>query len=184
MRTKYGAVGSQVNFTGRVESFTVGGQVLISQSAYERLSDILDVRKILQVEMKGMQGKVNLYDVRGIGGSYNVHLSDKEEPLVPLKDRINVTIFRLTKKTVNDAPETGCLTHISMSRATLVTGEEINQWDNLRIALLDETLQPIAGEIYAKVVSAIRVGEEYEAMVRFTSVSPDAYRIFHQAMST
>jgi hypothetical protein len=71
-----------------------------------------------------------------------------------------------------------------MSRATLVTGEEINQWDNLRIALLDETLQPIAGEIYAKVVSAIRVGEEYEAMVRFTSVSPDAYRIFHQAMST
>ena len=28
-RTKYGIVGAQVNFTGRMESYSVGGQVLI-----------------------------------------------------------------------------------------------------------------------------------------------------------
>ena len=37
-RIKYGAVGPDVNFTGRMESFSVGGQVLISQSTFERLS--------------------------------------------------------------------------------------------------------------------------------------------------
>jgi hypothetical protein len=182
-RTKYGAVGSQVNFTGRVEAFTVGGQVLISESTYEKLSDILTVRNILQVEMKGMTGKVNLYDVRGIGGTYDVHLTDEDEELILLKDRIDVTIYSLTNKTVNDTPSTGQLTHLSMNRATLLTGDPIKQWDNLRIALRDETLQPIAGDIYAKVVSAVSVGGDYEAAVRFTSVSPEAYKIFHQAMS-
>ena len=53
-RTKYGAVGSQVNFTGRVESFTVGGQVLISQTTYESLSQKLDIRDAVDVEMKGV----------------------------------------------------------------------------------------------------------------------------------
>lgn len=182
-RTKYGAVGSQVNFTGRVESFTVGGQVLVSESTYETLSDILTVRSILQVEMKGMTGKVNLYDVRGIGGPYDVHLADKHEELILLKNRINVTIYPLTNKTVNDTPSTGCLTHLSMTRATLLTGEPIKQWDNLRMAILDDTQQPIAGDIYAKVVSVVSVGGEYEAAVRFTSVSPEAYKIFHHAMS-
>ena len=47
------AVGAQVNFTGRVESFTVGGQVLISKGTHERLSEKLDVRQILEVEMRG-----------------------------------------------------------------------------------------------------------------------------------
>jgi class 3 adenylate cyclase len=32
-RTKYGVVGPPVNLTGRIESYTVGGQVLVSQAA-------------------------------------------------------------------------------------------------------------------------------------------------------
>ena len=69
-RAKYGAVGSQVNFTGRLESFTVGGQVLISQATYESVAQKLDIRDALDVEMKGVPGKVKLYDVRGIFGAH------------------------------------------------------------------------------------------------------------------
>src|SRR5208283_4872450 len=75
-RTKYGAVGSQVNFTGRVESFTVGGQVLISQATYESLSQKLDIRDAVAVEMKGVPGTVKLFDVRGISGDFEAKLPD------------------------------------------------------------------------------------------------------------
>ena len=34
-RTKYAAVGSTVNIAGRLESFTTGGQILISQQTRE-----------------------------------------------------------------------------------------------------------------------------------------------------
>ena len=73
-RSKYAAVGAQMNFTGRMESYTVGGQVLVSSSTYEKLSKILEVRNEIKVEMKGMTGKVSLFDVIGIGGEYNIHL--------------------------------------------------------------------------------------------------------------
>ena len=35
-RTKYGVVGSQVNLTARIESYTVGSQVLISEAIRTR----------------------------------------------------------------------------------------------------------------------------------------------------
>ena len=86
-RAKYGAVGAQVNFTGRVESFTVGGQVLVSAKTYERLSDQLDLGGTLTVEMKGVPGKVLLYDVKGIKGDYAARLEDRDESLGPPSDR-------------------------------------------------------------------------------------------------
>ena len=40
-RTKYAAVGSNVNLAGRIESFTTGGQLLISESTRERITSPL-----------------------------------------------------------------------------------------------------------------------------------------------
>ena len=34
-RTKYGIVGSHVNLTYRIESYTVGGQIFISESTFQ-----------------------------------------------------------------------------------------------------------------------------------------------------
>ena len=58
-RAKYGAVGAQVNFTGRMESFTVGGQVLISSSTYEKLSQFLDIRNVLRGRNERRSGEGN-----------------------------------------------------------------------------------------------------------------------------
>ena len=37
-RTQYGAVGSAINMAYRIESYPVGGQILISPTTYERCS--------------------------------------------------------------------------------------------------------------------------------------------------
>ena len=108
-RKKYGAVGPDVNFTGRMESFTVGGQVLVSQSTYDRLSDILDVKDTLEIEMKGFQGKVKLYDVIGIRGKYTVALKRLEETLRVLEKPITMTYYQLSQKTVSSHGTVGTL---------------------------------------------------------------------------
>ena len=97
-RVKYGAVGPDVNFTGRMESFSVGGQVLVSQSTYERLSSILVVKNILEVEMKGFEHKVKLYDVIGIRGKYSIALKDREEIFRSLATPIIITYFELSRE--------------------------------------------------------------------------------------
>ena len=52
-RTKYAAVGSNVNLAGRIESFTTGGQLLISESTREKIKSPLRIVGQFQVEPKG-----------------------------------------------------------------------------------------------------------------------------------
>jgi class 3 adenylate cyclase len=84
-RTKYGAVGAAVNLAFRIESQTVGGQVLLGPSTYERVRDLVEVRRTLEVRLKGAGKSLRLYDVVAIRGVYATRLPAPEETaLVPL----------------------------------------------------------------------------------------------------
>ena len=52
-RMKYAAVGSHVNLTGRIESYTTGGQLLISESTLQEVGTIVEVGRSLRIEPKG-----------------------------------------------------------------------------------------------------------------------------------
>ena len=66
-RTKYAAVGSNVNLAGRVESFTTGGQVLITEAARAGIAASLRIDGQFQVEPKGAARSLQLFEVGGIG---------------------------------------------------------------------------------------------------------------------
>jgi len=68
-RTKYGVVGSHVNLTSRIESYTIGGQILISETTLKEAGPTLTIREEMQVEAKGFEKPIVLYDLLGIGGS-------------------------------------------------------------------------------------------------------------------
>jgi class 3 adenylate cyclase len=183
-RAKYGAVGAQVNFTGRVESFTVGGQVLISRGTYERLSDKLDVRQVLDVEMKGVPGKVKLYDIKGISGDYESCLHDRDERLTQIGDGIAVQVFRLDQKIMSGNGEGGHITYVSLTTAKVVFEKGISPWEDVRIAIEQDPPIQECAEIYGKVISVNRLPEGTEGLVRFTSVSAPAYKLIRKLLGS
>ena len=177
-RSKYGAVGSAVNFTGRMESYSIGGQVLISHATYQRVSDVVTVKDVLDVRMKGIPGSVNLYDIQGITGRYQVTLPQRDETPRPLPARIEVQIWRVMEKAIAGPGIQAWITHRSQTSVILVLGEKIEQWEDLRIKLAPTGPAPRDGELYGKVVSAKRVENVYEALVRLTSMSPHIHKFF------
>ena len=177
-RTKYGVVGSEVNFTGRIESYTLGGQVLISQSAYDRVRDIVEIRDIVRVEMKGLHGTVNLYDVRGISGTYSVKLPETLEQPSPIVKKIPVRIGNLHGKIVTHKSGDAWITHLSERSAVIVLPEELDPREEIKIDLLDEERGETVGEVFAKVISINVVQDHTEAVIRFTFVSPEIRRFF------
>jgi class 3 adenylate cyclase len=183
-RAKYGAVGAQVNYTGRVESFTVGGQVLISKGTYERLSEKLDVRQMLEVQMKGVPGKVKLYDVKGIAGPHGAHLSDRDETLNEMGDGIAVQVFRLDQKMMSGKGESGHITHASLTSAKVLFEQDISPWEDIRIVMERNPTSQVSPEIYGKVISVVKTDSGTEGLVRFTSVSSDAYKMLRQSMGS
>jgi sigma-B regulation protein RsbU (phosphoserine phosphatase) len=175
-RTKYGAVGSEVNFTGRMEGFSVGGQVLVSESTHNRIKGILEVRRELRVEMKGFHEKVSLYEVAGIKGDYNVSLDESEAPMIKLEAPIDIVYNRISKKTLKDEAAGGRITHMGPKSARLELENPVACWEDLKIRLLAGEDSARAGEIYGKVVCLEGAGGGEEVTIRFTSVTPDLYK--------
>ncbi|NKB18749.1 MAG: adenylate/guanylate cyclase domain-containing protein, partial [Pseudanabaena sp. CRU_2_10] len=62
-RAKYAIVGSHVNLTSRIESYTVGGQILISESTYLKAGDVVQTYGNMEVEPKGVKQPITIYDV-------------------------------------------------------------------------------------------------------------------------
>jgi adenylate cyclase len=73
-RAKYGVVGHHVNFTARIESFTAGGQILVSDRTLQSCEGLLETRGEMSVRPKGFDEDVQIHDVCGIGGPYGLKL--------------------------------------------------------------------------------------------------------------
>ncbi|RMF23587.1 MAG: adenylate/guanylate cyclase domain-containing protein, partial [Cyanobacteria bacterium J083] len=70
-RAKYGVVGSQVNLTYRIESYTLGGQILLSPTTYNLGKDLIVIDEKKEVTPKGLQKPITVYGLVGIKGKYN-----------------------------------------------------------------------------------------------------------------
>jgi class 3 adenylate cyclase/HAMP domain-containing protein len=182
-RTKYSVVGSQVNLASRIESYAVGGQVLIGPATFGQVRDHIKVGETMEVEMKGIPGKTTLYEVQGIGEPYNIQLKQKYETLTPLREKLNLHLLRISEKIVIGTIDRAWFTHLSETTATLIFAGELGEWEDVRLRLLDQDENEVPGKIYGKVTS-VKPGEGNlnEAQIRFTSISPEIYLIIRQAI--
>jgi class 3 adenylate cyclase/HAMP domain-containing protein len=179
-RAKYSIVGSQVNFTGRMESYTVGGQVLISASTYERLGNLVEVQGTMQVQMKGVPLPATLYDVRGLGGAEAIRLKARHDILITLTTPLAIQVFLIKEKILRDASGRAWLTHLCDTSAQITLEGELHAWDDVRLHLLGET-GAVVGKMYGKVMAVRPLGDPWqEADIRFTSVSQEVYQIIQQ----
>ncbi|MEH1936827.1 MAG: adenylate/guanylate cyclase domain-containing protein [Nostoc sp.] len=81
-RAQYTVIGSHVNLAARIESYTVGGQILISENTCKDANIDLQIARQLQIEPKGMKHPVTICEIRSIGGKYNLFLPKDDEKIV------------------------------------------------------------------------------------------------------
>jgi len=121
---------------------------------------------------------VSLYDVRGIRGAHEVRIPDRDHTPVPLEHRINIKIYRLDEKVLDGEEITGWMTHVSLSSAEIIFSGALGQWQDIRILLVEQQSAETPPEVYGKVISVEKSGSDNKAVIRFTSVSPEAYKMF------
>jgi adenylate cyclase len=161
-RTKYGVVGSAVNHAGRIESFTVGGQVLISDATLRDAGEGVRVGSRLAIDAKGTRERIVVYDLRGFGDS---RVPDAPEEAVALADPLNVLCHVVVGKRVEAEAFGGRLVELAVHGGTLLTPRRLRALSNLKLELRAPGRPPV--EIYAKVVHA---SGDSSVAVRFTSL--------------
>jgi class 3 adenylate cyclase len=173
-RAKYSVVGAHVNFTSRIESYALGGQVLISEATYREVKDVVAVRDTLQAEMKGVPEPATLYEIGGMSGPYNISLPEKMDVLVPLPQKLSIHLYHIQEKIVTGATREAWVTQLCETGATIGYLGELAEWEDVKIHLLDKDGGEEPGKIYAKVTAVTASPDgSHEAAIRFTSVPPE-----------
>ena len=179
-RTKYGVVGSAVNLTGRIESYTTGGQILISPTTYAETAAVLTVSHQMTVAPKGVAAPLTLYAVSGIGGTHALCLPTPTETLVPLPEALDVRYTVLEGKFAGSPMSGGRVLKLATKTAELHLEQPVAAFSNLKLHLLRPSGEVVPGELFAKVVET-RLEDASRVVVRFTSV-PETARTFLDTM--
>ncbi len=171
-RTKYAAVGATVNLAGRIESFTVGGQLLISEDTREKIKAPLRIDEQYQVEPKGASRSLLLYEIGGIGAPFWLSLPSRALPLQPVASPLPVRFTVLEEKFAGRTVHEGRLTALSTLEAGMESHLRPAVLSNLQINVAVTPLGNPSGEIYGKVVESVD-GAPCRIKIRFSSVTPE-----------
>jgi adenylate cyclase len=181
-RMKYGVVGSHMNLTSRIQSYTVGGQIFASEATRREVGPMLRIGKQLEIHAKGIEQPVAICEVLGIGGPYKLSLLQTREVLSVL-DAVAPFVYATVDGTqVNSAPRRGVFTRLSLKQAEARFEEPLAPLTNLMLHLVDPGGCEICGALYCKVIE-VRSSDASVATVRFTSVAPEAESMLRSLMS-
>lgn len=171
-RTKYGIVGPAVNLTARIESCTLPGQILVSQSAIEAAGDIVITGGEQSIRVKGFADPVQVSDVVGIAGEYSVFLEDQKLPMVLIKNPIHIQFAILEGKKISGKMRDAKIVKASTQSAEILSDEIISAHLNVKIDLFAIDGSKISGDLYGKVLEE---GTDIPGAFRIqiTSLSPE-----------
>ncbi|MDY7021642.1 MAG: adenylate/guanylate cyclase domain-containing protein, partial [Cyanobacteriota bacterium] len=173
-RTKYGVVGSQVNLAYRIESYTTGGQIIISEPTLKEAGEnMIEIANQKLVQPKGVKRPITIYEVDGIRGEYNLFVNKEEEIFYPIAESIPLNYTILEGKHVGENLFPGKIIELSNKGALIlaVEGSEAlpTMLTNIKLNLKSNSSE-LCEDIYAKVSEKPAENEKF--YIRFTSKPP------------
>jgi class 3 adenylate cyclase len=177
-RTKYSAIGSPVNLASRIESYTVGGEVLISDATLEDTRAIVRTSRTREIHPKGLGAPIKIHRVSAIGGRYDLQLNDREAELIDLREEIPVRFGVLEGKHVAEFSSLGAFCALSRGSARLRSREPVPELSELRLELVG-----FEGAFYAKVVTGSEGEAGEPSLLRFTTRSPELDQAIERALT-
>jgi len=170
VRMKYGIVGAAVNTAARIESNTVGGQVLIGESTFNSMQKKLTSESAQTIMMKGMRKPLVVYAVTGIGDPYRITLETSKADHDGARLNLPFSCWKIEDKKVSDVAAAGETILINDTLLTATVSPPLNPHEDVKIAFDFCQDAHCFEDIYAKVLS---VGEarDHGAVHQFSITS-------------
>ncbi|HEY5907938.1 MAG TPA: adenylate/guanylate cyclase domain-containing protein, partial [Vicinamibacteria bacterium] len=182
-RAKYGVVGAPVNHAGRIESFTVGGQVLVSEATAKEAGSDVAVGERFVIDAKGAKDPIVVFDLLGIEGEGGATLPTRSEIYVPLKAELPVEYHVMADKTAGGESFTGGFVELSARGGVLHSDRGLRSLSDLKMKLHPGgKAEGVCGDLYAKVIG-VRDEEKALFRLRFTSVPTDVEACLHAILA-
>ncbi len=178
-RAKYGVVGRPVNIAARIQSYTVGGEVLVSEHTLARVAVPVTTGRELEVHPRGVSEPMKVAKVIGIAGDHGLYLHEDDLDLAGLDTPVEVRYQALNNADATQGFCPGRIVRLASIGAGLTLHEPQPLYTNLRIRLPGpgdaETL-----DVYGKVM---KIEQDGIHVLRFTSVPAEARGWFESLLA-
>jgi adenylate cyclase len=181
-RSKYGVVGRNVNLTARVESNTVGNQVLITENTLKQGGDVLQIGKRMDLLVKGVEGLLPVYELLGVEGDYGLHMPDIKVELFDLEQAIPVSYSVLEGKQIDVETVEAKLAKLGKKDALIHSESRLPPLTNIKLKLQPPDTSEKFEDVYAKVLDLPTEGPDL-FHIRFTSVPPEVAGFIEKRIS-
>ncbi len=140
-KAKYDIIGKNVNLASRIETYTVGGQILISPITRERVGEQLITTGELEILPKGLATPITIYDV-GACGEYK--MPDKTQHFVELETPMAIEVQIIEGKFASEEKLACEIYSVSEKQAQMRTPIALEKNKNIKFRVGED-------EVYAKV---------------------------------
>jgi class 3 adenylate cyclase len=117
---KYNVIGNNVNLSSRIECYTTGGQVMLSEYTYNALRVSVNVVQKARVIPKGVSAPIFIMQVDAIGEPYSITLDREFVPLKQLERPIRALCYRINDKQIEEKEYKVLVTHLSRKEGKLL----------------------------------------------------------------
>jgi len=172
LRMKYGIVGAAVNTAARIESNSIGGQVLVGESTYDHVKPFVTAEPAQTAMMKGIKKPLVFYSVFAINSRYTVLLHSPVDNKMVLPIRLPFQCWKINNKKLDPVPMAGETIHMDDNGIDAHIPSGLPAFTDIRLKF-DFCLEAHCFEdIYAKNIPIEKNGEDSFHRLQITSMDP------------
>ena len=135
LRIKYGVVGHSVNLAARIESFTVAGQVLVSDATRQAVGARLGLEGPLEVEGKGVGPRIRVWLVRRLEGPVPLELPSPTGSLAALHTPLRAEMRVLQGKQIGAENHSVQIVRLGATGAEIRTRVDVPTLGSMQLTL-------------------------------------------------
>lgn len=176
LHSEFTVIGDEVNLASRIESFSLRGQVLVSEATYERCKGFVQASGPMDVHVKGKSKLVRLREVVAIPslGLQNLRQEVRRGPRVVLRMPFSYQVVQ--GKIVLPQVHRGLVLDLGYQGIHAEVEVGLEQHTDIMLVLDMSLIGKTSGEVYGKVRSVRKHMGASFAGIEFTTLSEQAER--------